>query len=252
MEKDWDFILIAGASGGIGRALTKLLLEKTDAEIIAPMRPETLLRFRQEHSLLAQHERLSLVAVDFYHEQDLGKLSAHLEKRKVGHLDLIVNCIGHLHDNSSAPEKSLRDINLDSLLKSFQINACTLPLLISQLRPYLKRERPSCLVSLSAKVGSLTDNQLGGWYAYRASKAAHNMFLKTMAIEFKRTHPKLLMLAVHPGTTKTSLSLNYLANIQHQVYSPDETAEHLWSFIQKMGAENHGGFYHWDSTPIAW
>lgn len=170
-------------------------------------------------------------------------------KGTFGSFRLIINCLGILHDAEGLqPEKTWRQITSQKLERYFQINAIAPALLIKHLCPLLDRTAASAFVSLSARVGSIGDNQLGGWYGYRASKAAHNMLIKTAAIELKRTHPQAFCIAMHPGTVSSKLSEPYLGVRPAQ--TPREAAASMLSAIAQCDASSSGGFFAYDGSRI--
>ena len=121
-------------------------------------------------------------------------------------IKIFINSIGYLHDDYYSPEKRLQDINLDYMKKCFEINTIPTALMIKYFCPLMIKDEKSIFASISAKVGSISDNYLGGWYSYRASKAALNQIIKTSSIEQKRFNKNLIMVSVHPGTVNTRLS----------------------------------------------
>jgi NAD(P)-dependent dehydrogenase (short-subunit alcohol dehydrogenase family) len=151
------------------------------------------------------------------------------------------------------PEKRLKDVDFDDLLLSFDVNALGMMRLATELEPLLRASRAPRFVTLSARVGSIADNRLGGWYAYRASKAALNMLLRTLSIEWSRSMPKLICVALHPGTVSTALSAPYVAtNRTRRLFTPAEAAENLLGVIEELEPEDSGGFYAWDGKEVPW
>ncbi len=167
-------------------------------------------------------------------------------------LDLVINCVGMLSTENFGPEKSLRDINIEQLTEVFQVNTFVTPLWAKHLKRKFSKDTTSVFATLSAMVGSIGENEIGGWYGYRASKTALNMFLKTMAIEFERSRLKTSVVAIHPGTTKTELSENFLKGIQHKVWEPAGAAENILNILEKCPGEGTGLFKNWDGRTIGW
>ena len=161
-------------------------------------------------------------------------------------LDLLINSVGFLHDDEIKPEKSLRDIDVGQLQKYFAINSCITPLLAKVFLPHFRHKSPSCFAAVSAKVGSIGDNRLGGWYGYRASKAALNMFIKNIDIEFNQRGCKTKVLAIHPGTTITELSKPYIEKTSLKLHSTEETAQNILRVISESTKEDSGSFFSWD------
>ena len=157
-----------------------------------------------------------------------------------GHdLTLVIDATGFLHDAEFQPEKSLRQLDLAHLARSFALNATGPALLMKHFLPLLAREGRAVFVTLSARVGSISDNRLGGWYAYRASKAALNQLVRTAAVELARTRPQAVCLALHPGTVDTGLSGPFAKN-GLDVQTPGEAAEKLLTVIAGLTSERSG------------
>ena len=165
------------------------------------------------------------------------------------HIDVVINCIGILHERNIQPEKQLKQIKRASLHRVFDSNAFGHIILIQALELLLSKAETFTCISVSARVGSISDNQLGGWYSYRASKAALNMLLKTLSVEFERKYPnQSKVLALHPGTTDTQLSKPFQNNMSWKLYSPEETAKNLLDVIHN--AEDTGQFLAFDHSTI--
>jgi len=172
---------------------------------------------------------------------------------RVRELHLAVYSVGMLHEDSLSPEKSLRDVNAENLLRSFQVNSVGAVLAAKHLASLFKRDTPSIFAGISAKVGSIGDNRLGGWYGYRASKAALNMFLKTVAIEYRRRCPGTIVVSLHPGTTDTRLSKPFQSNVpDRQLSTVEETVELLADVMAGLSIEDSGQFFSWDGSRLPW
>lgn len=233
-------ILIFGAGHGLGLGLTKAALNNTQARIIA-------LYHREEnaHDLLAiNHENLETQKIDVFDENALSGLS-----KKHQDIDVMINTIGFLHNDKIQPEKSLRDIDVDNMLFAFKVNTLVTPLLLKHFKDSFTDN--SAYMVLGAMVGSISDNQMGGWYGYRSSKCALNMIIKNIDIEFQRSKRKTRILCFHPGTTETELSKPFLAGIKHKVWQVDEAGENLLSLIEKV-YDKKDLFYFWDGSVLPW
>jgi NAD(P)-dependent dehydrogenase (short-subunit alcohol dehydrogenase family) len=247
-----QFALIVGASQGIGLGFVRLLLQTAPrTHIFATYRtPDTtteLLTLAQQH-----RDRLTCIPLDITQEADIvaaiDKISALTRK-----LHLAINCVGILHDGTLQPEKSLRQINPENLLHYFQINSIGTVLLAKHLLPLLNHRDRNIFASISAKVGSIGDNQLGGWYGYRASKAALNMFIKTISIEYSRKSPHTIVLALHPGTTDTRLSQPFQRNVPPEKLFPvNRTVTQLFNVLEQCTLSDSGRFFAWDGSEIPW
>ena len=183
------------------------------------------------------------------------EISAAVEKISAGvdKLHLVINCVGILHEGEMLPEKSLRQINPDNLMRYFQVNSIGGILLAKHLQPLFKHKEKNIFACISAKIGSIGDNRLGGWYGYRASKAALNMFMRTTAIEYSRRCPKTIVVTLHPGTTDTNLSQPFQRNIPPEKLFPVErTVKQLLNVIANLKAEDSGEFFSWDGSRLPW
>ncbi len=181
-------------------------------------------------------------------EEAVGKVS-----EISAYVDILINAGGFLHDSHTVPEKKLEDITRNNLLKSFNINAVGPLLMARYLSRLFDKNRKSIMVNISAKVGSISDNHLGGWYSYRAAKAALNMSTVNTSIELKRKLPKHICIALHPGTTDTRLSKPFQRRVpSKQLSSPEQTAERLWEVIAKLDYNDTGKFFNWDGSEITW
>jgi NAD(P)-dependent dehydrogenase (short-subunit alcohol dehydrogenase family) len=168
-------------------------------------------------------------------------------------LRLVICTAGLLHQGSLQPEKRLLQVNRDSLRRSFELNAFGPLLLARALEPAFPRNLPLHFASLSARVGSISDNRLGGWYAYRAAKAAQNQLLRTLAIEWRRRLPLACVTALHPGTTATGLSEPFRSSVPPSgLFSPERAANQLLEVLATRRAEQSGSFVAWDGQPIPW
>ncbi|MBP8203753.1 MAG: SDR family NAD(P)-dependent oxidoreductase [Pseudomonas sp.] len=250
--KEPAYAVVCGASRGIGLALTAQLLARADiAEVWAIARhasqaPELL-------ALAAQHgQRLHCLDVDVCDEQALAELASQL-RAAIPRLHLLLCTVGVLQQGAAKAEKGLAQLNLQGLLTTFQVNSFAPILLLKHLLPLLRGQHPCTVAALSARVGSISDNRLGGWYSYRASKAALNQLLHTASIELSRLNPNSCVLSLHPGTTDTELSKPFQGNVPAaQLFSPSYAAECLLAQVERHGPEQTGTFWGWDGQPIPW
>lgn len=243
--------VITGASAGIGLALTAQWLSDGHAVVAVARnatRSDALIRLGSEYT------QLQCLDVDLVDEQQISALGYRLKKQSsaLGH---IVNCAGVLHDakNKLHPEKRLEDIRTDNLLLSFQLNAFAPILLARHLLPLMRTDQHGVYASLSARVGSISDNHLGGWYSYRAAKAAQNQLMRTLAIETRRRFPQVCVLSLHPGTTDTGLSKPFQRNVAaEKLFSASFSAARLAQIIDQSESKDHGRFIAWDGSDIPW
>jgi NAD(P)-dependent dehydrogenase (short-subunit alcohol dehydrogenase family) len=241
---DGDIAVVIGASGGIGRALISVLrLDARYGHVVGLS--------RQRPSDLNDDARLSWIEADI-----LTATSLQAAARRVTSLGTptrVIVATGALHGPGFGPEKSLRALNADTLGRLFQVNAIGPALVAQHFLPLMPRDRASVFAALSARVGSIADNVKGGWYGYRASKAALNMIVRTAAIEHARSHPLGVCVAVHPGTVATPLSRPFLGQTPPtRLFTPRIAAGHILSVLDGLGPEATGGFYAWDGAEIPW
>ncbi|MDA0670042.1 MAG: SDR family oxidoreductase, partial [Proteobacteria bacterium] len=162
---------------------------------------------------------------------------------------LVIFATGHLHNEAYKPEKSIRDLNAEALAYSYRINCIIPALLIKELSQSFKDHTK--IIFLSAKVGSISDNQLGGWYAYRMSKTALNMMIKNLAIELKRKYKNIIVCGLHPGTVASRLSSPFTGSVQHEIFSPSQSADYLIEVIENLTIDHSGKIYDYHSNEIS-
>ena len=166
---------------------------------------------------------------------------------------LVINTSGFLHSNIVKPEKRLSHINRANIIKSFSINAIAPILIAKSIEKFIRPELPFSFASLSARVGSIGDNRLGGWYSYRASKAAQNQFLKTLSIEWRRKFPFSIVSILHPGTCNTKLSKPFQSSVpKDKLFTPSQSSEYLINIISEQKPSDSGKFISWDRSIIDW
>lgn len=242
--------LVTGASRGIGLALVEALLRRGGpGRVFAAARdPDGLARLAAEHG-----SALAPLALDVTDEASLEQ-AALAVRADVPRLHLLVNCAGVLHEPGGLrPEKRLADVDPAALRHAFAVNAIGPLLVAKHFVPLLRHEEPAILASLSARVGSIGDNRRGGWYAYRASKAAQNMVTRTLAIELTRAARNVVCVALHPGTVDTGLSRPFQRGVPAaQLQPPDEAAARLLAVIDSLGPDDHGAFLDQHRRPIPW
>lgn len=221
--------LVLGASGGIGAALVDSLRSDPRCASVIKL------------------SRSTQPALDLADAESIERAAAGLAGQ--GPYHLIINAAGVLHDADFMPEKRLGDLSYDQLLRTFQVNTFGPALVLRHFSGLLDRHR-GVLAMLSAKVGSIGDNRLGGWYSYRASKAALNMLIRTASIEVKRSRPNAVLLALHPGTVNSALSQPFRgAEIGRP---PADAAADLLRVIDGLGPEASGSFHAYNGEPLPW
>ena len=184
---------------------------------------------------------------DIISEKYLKDLSQKFIEKNIK-IKIFINAIGYLHDNYYSPEKKLQDIDIEYMKKCFEINTIPTALMIKYFCPLMMKEEKSIFASISAKVGSISDNYLGGWYSYRASKAALNQVIKTSSIEQKRLNKNLIMVSVHPGTVNTRLSSPFIG--KRKVQTPSEAATKIINLLEKLTLEDSGLFFDYNKNII--
>lgn len=244
-------IVISGATGGIGRCLVAAALERwPEAAIYAVGRDEAKLAAMGLE--LGTPRQLIPFAFDLTQKEGAESLAERL-KEHTESVDLVLHTIGVLNGGGRGPEKSLREIDPNALEEAFRINVSSCLWLATALKPFLRHPAHSVFIALSAKVGSIGDNQLGGWFAYRMSKAALNMGIRNISLEFKNSAGNATVVAVHPGTTLTDFSRKFVSRWPDQkVASPEVTAQRLLDLSEKLEPGESGKFLHWDGTELPW
>jgi NAD(P)-dependent dehydrogenase (short-subunit alcohol dehydrogenase family) len=188
-------------------------------------------------------------SIDLLDEASLERAAAFAAD--MGELRLVIDATGFLHDDRQGPEKSWRQIDAVKLARSFALNAIGPALIMKHVLPRLPRSGKAVFATRSARVGSIGDNRLGGWYSYRASKAALNQLVRTAAVELARRSPDALCIALHPGTVATALSAPFAAT-GLEVHLPSTAARHLLAVVDQLPAGANGGFFDWRGQPVPW
>lgn len=217
--------LIIGATGGIGAAVVQSLRDR-GAEVTGLSRRDGL---------------------DITDQSSVARAAEALADRP---FDLIFNATGALVIDGHPPEKTIRDIDAAAMAAQFALNAIGVALLLRHFSPLLRRDGRAVFASLSARVGSIGDNALGGWISYRAAKAAQNQILRTAAIEIARRNRAHIVVALHPGTVETGLTRDYAT--RHPTISPADAAAALLAVIDNLTPADNGTFRDWKGQRVAW
>ena len=242
-------VLIIGASSAIGQALAMHYLQQGLPVIwLSRHSPE----LRNPQLLVIQAPDLAETADWTLHQGFFSALISTLQQYQVG---LVFNCIGWLHQQTEpklSPEKSLSQSSALLLRKTLQLNLEVPVMYLQGLWPYLTKTSAIRYLQLSAKVGSISDNQLGGWYSYRSAKAALNQWIKTASIELKRSNKTAAVVTLHPGTTDSALSAPFQRNLPAgQLQTPAQTAQNLAQVAQQLQAEHSGLLLNWDGKVLS-
>lgn len=229
---------VFGASGGIGAALVRQLAARDDvAEVHALARKP-----------LDASPKVHPHTFDLADEATIAAACATIG----GTLDLVIVATGRLVlDNGQGPEKSWRALDAAAMAEMFAINAIGPALIGKHCAPLLRKSARPVFAAISAKVGSITDNRLGGWYSYRASKAALNMMVRNFAIELGRTNPATIAVSLHPGTVDTALSRPFQGNVPaEKLFTPEQSAAYLLRVIDGLSPADSGKLFAWDGAEL--
>lgn len=222
--------IVFGASGGIGAAVAAVLEADPACAYVEAV------------------SRASHAPFDLEDERSIAALARRL-KDGLGEVELIFIATGALTLDEAGPEKALKELNAETMASAFALNAIGPALIAKHFAPLLPRKRRGIIAALSARVGSIGDNRLGGWYSYRASKAALNQLFHTAAIEIGRTRKEAVCAALHPGTVDTDLSAPFARG---KSVLPRDAAANLLGVLDGLGPESTGGFFAYDGKPIEW
>ncbi|WP_169566413.1 SDR family NAD(P)-dependent oxidoreductase [Sneathiella limimaris] len=224
-------IAVIGGSGAIGSSMAKLLIEKYPA------------------AKVSSFSRNGEYPIDYSCEDSLAEAAYRASKNLP--LDMVFVANGILHEGDIMPEKSLRELTAEKFHRIFEVNTVTPALIAKYFLPKLNKEGPSRFAVLSARVGSVSDNRLGGWYAYRSSKAALNMIIKNAAIEIGRKNRQAIIVGLHPGTVDSDLSKPFQSNVPaDKLFTPEYSAGKLLSVLDSLKPENSGKCFAWDGEEI--
>lgn len=233
-------VALFGASGGIGAAMLDALAgdEQVGAVYAGARRTAAVVR-----------PKVTPFHFDLLREETIATAAARMSAD--GPLDLVLVTTGMLHDGAIQPEKTWRDFSADAFARAFAINATGPALIAKHLLPLLARDRKAVFAALSARVGSIEDNRLGGWAAYRASKAALHQIIRTCAIELARQRKQAICVALHPGTVATPLSAPFQRGVaEEKLFTPQYSAEHLLRVIDGLTPAQSGQAFAWDGAQI--
>jgi NAD(P)-dependent dehydrogenase (short-subunit alcohol dehydrogenase family) len=228
--------VVVGASGGLGSAWVEAIGKRWPGIEVVGL------------------SRRSEPALDLLDEASIAAAAQAVRARLAEgdrQLSLVLDATGWLHGDGWMPEKSWRQLDPAHLAHQFAVNATGPALLMKHFLPLLPRQQRAVFATLSAKVGSIGDNQLGGWWGYRAAKAALNQFVRTASIELARSHPQAICVAVHPGTVDTDLSRPF-SRAGLEVVSPKDAAERLLDVLEGLKPEHTGGFFNHSGQPLPW
>ena len=231
-------VAIIGSTGSIGTAYSQLM---------AQYFPEAHLHLFARHFVNDLSAAGTSQHILNYQQED----SIHLASKQVSNWDWVIVATGILHQGTLMPEKSLAQLNTEKLQTLFNANTVFPALICKHFAPKLNRHSRSIMAFLSARVGSISDNRLGGWYSYRASKAALNMIIKTAAIEIARNNKQAIIIGLHPGSVVSKLSQPFRASIPaHKLFSADYSVQQQWRVLQGLTPKDSGNCFAWDGQQI--
>jgi NAD(P)-dependent dehydrogenase (short-subunit alcohol dehydrogenase family) len=234
-------IVITGGSGGIGSAFVDKLAGRANVERI-------IATYHRGNPSEGGHPKVDWHQLDLTNEAAIRDWAI-----QVGEIDWLINAAGMLHKPAKGPEKTIGRIDPDFFMENMSVNALPSLLLAKHLQAGFRHGRPAVFATVSAKVGSIEDNRLGGWFSYRASKAALNMCLKTLAIEWRRSLPNVSVAALHPGTTDTALSQPFQRNVPTgQLFMPLQTVDYLLDVLDSLKPAQSGQFLAFDGERLPW
>ncbi len=226
-----NIAVVIGNSGSIGSAIEKELSDQGFKNIIG-------------------FNRSSNPRLDLLNEETIAQSAQFIKDQNIP-VSLVFDATGLLHDDNNMPEKTYKNIDQIFMRKNFEINVMGPALIMKYFLPLLDKEEKSIFASISAKVGSISDNRYGGWYSYRASKAALNQMIKTASIEMKMKNQNAICLAIHPGTVESKLSKPFQKN-DLTIQSPQESASNIFKILTSSTSKDTGSFYNWDGKIIDW
>ena len=232
-------IIIAGSSGSIGGEFTKQYTDDPNVEKVVTLS-------RNVNNL--NHEKIQAIKIDYSNEATFKNLD---EISKLDSISKVIIATGILHTDQIKPEKSIDSIAAEDMKQVFQVNVFGPILLVKKLIPLIKKSKGVKIVFLTARVGSISDNTLGGWYSYRSSKTALNQIVKNFSIELKRTNKNAIALALQPGTVESKFSEPFKKNVsKNKLFTPDYSVELLSQVIEGSSANESGSLLSYDGEII--
>ena len=232
-------VAIIGTTGSIGKAFLEYYLSDDNTNKVYSIS-------RSKNGI--EDKKIVNLNLNFTNENDFDTLSSSIPKDS---LDRVIIASGVLHDGDLQPEKTISSLDLDNFQKVFNINTFAPALLLKVFFPLIKRNSDALIGVLSARVGSISDNRIGGWYAYRASKAALNMIIKTAAIELERRDKTAKIIGLHPGTVDTNLSKPFQGGTpDEKIFTPEQSIDYLTKVIDSSTPQDTGKVFDWQGKEI--
>ena len=229
---------VFGSGGTIGAALVNELAHRYPNAVIFAL---------SRAGRVFEQANVQSYAIDYLDEHQLASLATRLAP-----LDMILIATGVLHDDQATPEKSIRQLSVHQFMHLFEVNTLVPAMITKHFAPVLSKEKRAIIAALSARIGSISDNRLGGWYAYRASKAALNMFIKTLSIELSRTHKHSMVVGLHPGTVDSPLTKPFQSSVPAaSLFTPHTAASQLVDLLSRLTPQQTGRCFAFDGEEIA-
>jgi len=233
-------IVVIGASGSIGSAFVREFIKIDNTRIYALSRSGTNFN----------NPKVVNYHIDIEDEQTIIR-AINFITQEVNTIDIVIVATGALCIGEITPEKSIKQLSINNFNKLFAINTIGPAIVAKHFIPKLDKEHRTIFAAISARVGSIGDNKKGGWYSYRASKAALNMIMKNISIETSRTHPKCIVTMLHPGTVNSPLSSPFRSNlIAENIFTPAESVIRMIRVIDTLTPSDSGGFFSWERKQI--
>ena len=233
-------VAVIGSSGAIGSAFVD--------HYINDLSIDSIFSFSRS-SIGIDNNKVKHFLIDIENESSIENAAKSIEETN---FDEIIIASGLLHTNDFGPEKSIKDLKADNILKVFNVNTVGPAIIGKYFLPLLNKDNKSVMAFLSARVGSISENKLGGWYSYRASKSALNQVIKTFSIELKRTNPKAIIIGLQPGTVDSELSAPFKRNVSNnKLFSAEYSVGQLLGVIERADESSSGNLISWDGEIIS-
>ena len=233
-------VAVIGSSGAIGSAFVN--------HYINDLSINSIFSFSRS-SIGIDNNKVKHFLIDIENESSIENAAKSVEETN---FDEIIIASGLLHTNEFGPEKSIKELKADNILKVLNVNTVGPAIIGKYFLPLLNKDNKSVMAFLSARVGSISENKLGGWYAYRASKSALNQVIKTFSIELKRTNPKAIIIGLQPGTVDSELSAPFKRSVSNnKLFSAEHSVSQLLGVIERADESSSGNLISWDGEIIS-
>ena len=238
--------LIIGANSGIAKSLALKTVQNENSHLVVVSRDVS---FYQQ----ALFSEATVINIKNYDEQEISSTVNFIQKLNPENIAQVFMCHGVLHNKETQPEKRLEDFSPEAFLQIIHANTITPMLWLKHLTPVLTNKNDCKVVIFTARVGSISDNKLGGWYSYRASKASMNMLIKSAAVELARRAKNIKLISFHPGTTDTELSKPFQKNVpKDKLFTCEFVASQLLTIVENTAIDGEASFLDWQGKNIPW